>query len=700
MSIFTDKWRLRIGALLLLLLTYSIPLSARIINVRGTITDIQGTPLYRVSIFDSETQKLLAVTNEDGRYTVKTDSEATLTFSYMGFADLLVPVDGRLTIDARLKREAIALEEVVVRASGKAAKKIVPEKTEIEVRGNYLFIPNTIPINKGNFWYDNRVVIQPILHNVTRKKVYIMKPKVGDGEEYVLTQERMYDFDLTQDPLTPYVDKRRVNHRENVHIIYSDSVYVENPNDDYRCDMIVTLENYVHILSRDTFEVARGTVNPLRLLEYGFSGAPVTDERHLPQPEMELRDTKGDVNLIFRVNKASLDLDEGNNRAELVGLKERLHTIENDPDAKLNGFTIMGTASPEGSYAKNLRLAEARMDWAMSYITDELSESTRRTSAISTSASVEKWESVVAMLRADGHDEEADVVQAAIDKYPRSQDKQSRTIQSLPFYRKLIVPKYLTRLRRVSYELSYSEYRPLSDEEVENLYRVGKYKEIPRFDFWKLYNRAATLEEREAVCRKAIETYPGKFLVASNDLAAILIDKGEGDPELLLPYLSLPDIPHEVRYNQVAAWLLKNVSPGKADSLAEYLPDEGIYHQAKIYAKALNGKCDEVLQEISESSPINEVVMLLAVKEDEIAWEKAQKLGDSAKEDYLRAIASNRLVLKQDRFELCTVAENYLKSAMDKDPSLRDIACIDGDLMNLLKQIENKAKEAEEDEEN
>lgn len=46
-----------------------------------------------------------------------------------------------------------------------------------------------------------------------------------------------------------------------------------------------------------------------------------------------------------------------------------------------------------------------------------------------------------------------------------------------------------------------------------------------------------------------------KFLVAATDLAAILIDKGEPDSELLLPYLEMPELPDETRLNQVAAWL-------------------------------------------------------------------------------------------------------------------------------------------------
>ena len=45
---------------------------------------------------------------------------------------------------------------------------------------------------------------------------------------------------------------------------YSDSTYVENVNDDFRCDMMVSMENYNRVLYRDTFVIARGVVNPLR----------------------------------------------------------------------------------------------------------------------------------------------------------------------------------------------------------------------------------------------------------------------------------------------------------------------------------------------------------------------------------------------------------------------------------------------------
>ncbi len=312
----------------------------------------------------------------------------------------------------------------------------------------------------------------------------------------------------------------------------------------------------------------------------------------------------------------------------------------------------------------------------MSLIVKELNESTRRQIDMHTTASVETWDRVVDLLRADNKIREADAIQEIIDKYPDNPNRQSRNVVSLPFYRPLITSRYLPRLRRVSYELLFSQYRYLTDEEIEALYRSDSAS-LSRNEFWRLYNLADSIAEREAICRRALEVYP-KFLVAATDLAAILIDKGEPDLELLLPYLEMPELPDETRLNQVVAWL----SAGRyaqADSLAFDLPDTGIYHKAKVYAAALNGRYNEVMQEISAESPFNEVLMLLAIKSNEQAWEKAKLLGNSAKEEYIKAVAANRV-------DEVVLALSYLESAFKKDPSLRDVASVDGDVLDLLQQ--------------
>lgn len=421
-----------------------------------------------------------------------------------------------------------------------------------------------------------------------------------------------------------------------------------------------------------------GVVNPLRFLEYEIPGSAVKNESFFPQPEMQLRDTKGDVNLTFPVNKSQLNLNDGNNREEMNRLIARLRAVENDPNARLKSFSIAGTASPEGNYAKNEQLAQQRMSSAMELVLQELNESTRRQLEIGTKASVETWDRVVALLRADGKSQEADAIQAVIDKYPDDPNRQSRGVVALPFYRPLITEQYLPQLRRVSYELLFSQYRYLTDDEIKELYRENS-GDLTRNEFWRLYNMADSKAEREAICRRALEVYP-KFLVAATDLAAMLIEQGKPDAELLVPYLGMKEIPDETRLNQVIAWL----SVGKfvqADSLAAELPDTGAYHKAKVYSAALNGRYEEVIQEISAESPFNEVLMLLAIKANDQAWEKAKLLGNSARENYIKAVAANRV-------DEVVLALSYLESAFKKDPSLRDIASIDGDVLDLLQEDE------------
>ncbi len=64
-------------------------------------------------------------------------------------------------------------------------------------------------------------------------------------------------------------------------IAYHDSIYIEYLQHDYRADVHLAMENYRNIIYRDSFSIARGTVNPLRFLEYKFSAFSLTDEKYL-----------------------------------------------------------------------------------------------------------------------------------------------------------------------------------------------------------------------------------------------------------------------------------------------------------------------------------------------------------------------------------------------------------------------------------
>ena len=96
-----------------------------------------------------------------------------------------------------------------------------------------------------------------------------------------------------------------------------------------------------------------------------------------------------------------------------------------------------------------------------------------------------------------------------------------------------------------------------------------------------------------------------------------------------------------------------------------------------------NGRYEGAMQEVAAESPVNEVVILLALKANDQAWRKASKLGGSAEEEYLKAVAANRV----DEY---MAAVSHLENALRLKPELKEIAKIDGDLIDLMEEREEE----------
>lgn len=651
---------------------------ARTINVRGRVTQQgSGEPLSGVTIYNASTDKLLGITNDEGRYAVSADDGDSLIFSSIICKERREPVDGRLTVDVALVPEVQELQEIVVQSkwSGKA---LVTEPTDLDVEGNFIRLKTKVKIPPRLFSSQVRMIIQPAIYNVTRKHVSFLTPVIYDGWRYADTQERMLDWDMARDPLADYQQVKTTGRKAENVIYLIDSLYVDRPDDDFMCVVMSSLEDYNKILYADTFEIARGTVNPLRFLKYDLKSAPMNEERFLPMPEVELRDAAGEMNLLFAVGKFKLDLTLGNNAAEIQSLISEFNTIGNDPDMTLKSFTIYGSASPEGSYEGNLRLAGARMKSAMDVVMESVDPALRRNAEMDTEAKVASWADVVALMRADGHDAEADKVQSVIDRYS-DVNAQSYRMTRLPFYRSMIVPDYLPRLRRVNYHIVSSRYRPLTLSEIADLYASDKAG-MSRYQYWRLYSSADSVGlDREQVMRHALQAHP-TFAVAATDLAGIMLDRGENPMTMLEPFFAdeskIKSLPMAMRYDMAVA-CMDSMRLSRADSLLSDLPDMPEFHKAKIYCAALNGRYHEVMQEISDDSALNEVLLLLAVKDNEHANARAQKLGDSAVEEYVKAVAANRL----DDY---ITATSHLQKALQLDPSLIETARVDGDVVDLL----------------
>ncbi|MEL6651489.1 MAG: TonB-dependent receptor [Bacteroidota bacterium] len=113
MRLPTTKKRIRILFLAMIgLLTVSTTY-AQDITVSGTVTDEQSNPLQSASVrIKSGTQG--ALTDANGKYNITTDRNATLIFSFYGYEDQEVAVNGQSVINIQMTEAITELNEVVV----------------------------------------------------------------------------------------------------------------------------------------------------------------------------------------------------------------------------------------------------------------------------------------------------------------------------------------------------------------------------------------------------------------------------------------------------------------------------------------------------------------------------------------------------------------------------------------------------------
>lgn len=652
-----------------------------VIRVTGQVlSKTDNTPCIGVNVTDVDTRRALASTDLDGKFAINVRSNAKLRFSMMGMKTRVVDVKGKNHLTVVMEEESISLAEVTI-SKKRITDKIMPEPTDIEVKGNYFYVKTRVRVPKEMFSHNTRLVVQPVLTNATRKEKTLMKPMVYDAREYNETQDRLYNFDLKNeksgDPLAKYITVKSTAMREkgrtNDIIGYNDSIYVKHVKDDYSCDVYMAIENYNRILYRDTTVIARGTVNPLRFLDYSFAAKELSDSAYMPKPEAQLRDSKGEVNLRFPVGKAVFDSSDPNNAKEIEKLRQQIEVVSKSKGATLNSFELTGQSSPEGKYQTNEALAQRRMNYALGFLRSTLPSGMTSKMDFKSYAKVAPWKEVANMLRKDSLENEAASVERIIASQHHA-DMQGREMKRLPFYSRLIVNRYLPQLRRVEYTLHYSIYRTLTDDEIKELY-AQDYKQLSRYEFFRLYRSETDSLKRQTMMRQALEVYPS-FMAAANDLSVSLLNNHQADPSLLRPFAGA-NAPQEVNVNQAIALLNAGLFT-ETDSLAQFITDNENTHTLLAVNAVLNGRLDNNFATIAKTSPRNEVVMLLAMKRNDEALRQSKLLPENeALTHYLRAICLNRT---EDPVE----AYKELKKSFDMDPSLKDIAKVDGDVTDLL----------------
>ncbi|MBE6237266.1 MAG: hypothetical protein E7116_03805 [Bacteroidales bacterium] len=659
------------------------------IRVQGKITDISsGEAISGVNII--ENGYVLTYSDIDGNYSCTVPRDAELIFYHGQYEEIKTKVDNRQVINVQMQVLTIELNEAVVTASfGNTT--VYVEPSDLQIVGDHFVLKTTVRIPKKQFDPNSRFIFQPTLYNATLKDTSFFRPVVIDGENYHINQQRYFSFDSSKDRLADYVVTNDLSSTDNIYS-YKDSLYVA-PTDldhDYRSDCYIGINGLFRKETSllggktdysDTLVIAKGTVNPLRFLEYRIDPQELTDTNFIPKPEMKLLMDAGVSKINFVLGKAKVDEKDPESVKNINTIKEKIQAIVNNEFATLKSIEIVGYASPEGTYKQNLSLANDRTELILKELASSLDPSVAKYVTLTSNSVVEPWSKVAEMLK-DSDPELSEYISNLVYKYSDTHDHIIPHMRKHKKYRSFLLKDILPTLRKVEYTLNYSEFRKLKDFEIWDRYNA-KTEEISRYEYWRLIDTAPDSLTRYNLITESLEQYPN-FTYVANDLAVQLIKQDSLNLDLLKPSLG-KNAPDEVIYNQ-ALMALGSREVAMADSLARLLPTNDNTAYLKSITAALAGDFEGAYPMLASRGGLNEILILLCMERNATALSKCNELmtlpefSHNAKFWYVHAVCANRA---EDIFTAMT----SLEMALMLDPSLEEIARLDSDAMDVIELI-------------
>ena len=597
------------------------------------------------------------VAGPDGYYEVRVAENGALVIR-VNMITKLVEVNYKKEHHINLEG-GIQMDEVEVLGT---SKKIEPKPKAGKIVGGKLIVDNSVNI-LGNYGAANRrFIMQPyIIDCTTEEVVKYMDPEVLDGAEYDMTQARRMAYDIGNDILAKFINTRRTLSEEGFSLDIKDSVPVPDPTRTYSVLAKVIIADYTQKTYEAEWKLTTCKIKrPMQFLEYSFRDYELDPNKYKETPRRERRDTKGNISLSFVVNKAEIDDEDPNNAIQMAKLQSDLMEIINGEGTTLKEFKIMGVSSPEGGYKRNQELAKQRTAFALRQITSMIPAAKwARVYKHPTEARVATWNEVADLLEKDSLLNEAAEVREITAKF-ESQDAQYAAVRKLPYYETAIKNTF-PRLRTVQYEYMHEIFRELNPDEIVDRYyndpnyRDGK-KQFSRYEYWHLFQQIKDPKEAEKIYRRAYEetmqyddkNRPKPWLLAANNLAVALLKRDTFDVEVLKPLidykrkvntidrfddgLSVIETeinPENVVANQLAMYIRAN-NFEDASILADMLPNTDKFKMVKAFSNCLGGYYDyrgatsveegeqrkEIFELVKNSSPMNHVVMCMAMETD------------------------------------------------------------------------------------
>lgn len=187
-------------------------------------------------------------------------------------------------------------------------------------------------------------------------------------------------------------------------------------------------------------------------------------------PEAEAvkeRSEEGKAYLDFVAGKSDILPDFRNNAAELGRIRQLVESIKNDGDADITGITIMGYASPEGTYHANYILSEKRAAALKRHIQSYYGFPERIFQVI---AKGEDWETLDSLVAVSFMPEKHRILEIIrqTDIFDGRELKLMQLAGGVPY--KKMKAELFPQLRRSEYKLNYT-VKPFSIEKGKEVFK-------------------------------------------------------------------------------------------------------------------------------------------------------------------------------------------------------------------------------------
>ena len=454
--------------------------------------------------------------------------------------------------------------------------------------------------------------------------------------------------------------------------------YTMNTSFDYvpemqKSDLYLTFDAYVgkKKVNVPEVKVATGVISTSEFYKKTLAsdGACIA-----PDSFQRVKAQKQEAEIKFLINQANLRKSEMKNNS-VKEFVQMLKKINRDKEGlNIKNVEVAAYASPEGGVKFNDKLASKRQNTSEKYVKQTL-KTTKVNTDVDARYTAQDWDEFQKLVAASNL-QDKDVILRVLSMYQDPQEREQQIRNMSAGFREL-ADGILPELRRSRLIINY-ETIGRSDDQIKEQYNADPTK-LSADEL--LY--AAALEDnadkKEAIYKKTAEIYPNDNR-AFNNVAALEFAKGNNDAakEYLEKAVNAKSDAAEANANKGLVALLEGNTAEAQNHIAKATGANdlnkalgalnianGKYAQAEQNFNGVNSNT-AALAQILNKNYAGAISTLNGVK---------NKTGVT---DYLLAIANAR----QGNND---AASSYLKSALQKDPSLASYAANDLELINVSK---------------